>query len=187
MLKITLGQLKLFKKSKRGRPRKKGAISHLRREKFAARFPVHVTLRVREAVPNLRQRRCLRAIRIAFLGGNGRFGVRLIHFAVLGNHVHMICEADGELSLSRGMQGLNIRMAKALNRAVERRGRVFSERYHARILRTPTQTRNAVHYVLRNHEKHFGAGAVGVTSRQFPEWVAVPVTWLLLKVPGGFS
>ena len=180
-------QLQLFpkrKKSKRGRPRKKGAESHLRREKFAARFPVHVTLRALQVVPNLQKRKCFGAIRRALLGGNGRFGMRMVHFAVLGNHVHMICEADGELSLSRGMQGLNIRMAKALNRAAERHGRVFAQRYHARILRSPTQTRNAVQYVLNNHEKHFGPSVEGPTSRWFPELVAVPATWLLRQVPG---
>jgi hypothetical protein len=185
MLKIRLKQLKLFKKSKRGRPKKKNAgTPHLRRERFASRFPVHVTLRVGRVIPNLQQRRCFRAVRTAFLRGNGQFGMRLVHFAVLGNHVHLICEADGEISLSRGMQGLGIRMAKALNRVLGRHGRVFSDRYFARILRTPTQTRNAVAYVLRNHEKHFGAGVEGITSRWFPELVVEPASWLLRQVPG---
>jgi hypothetical protein len=109
--------------------------------------------------------------------------MRLVHFAVLGNHVHLICEAEGEQSLSRGMQGLAIRMAKALNKAVERSGRVFADRYFAKILRTPTQTRNAVRYVLRNHEKHFGAGADGITSRWFPELTVEAATWLLRQAP----
>jgi hypothetical protein len=177
-------QLKLFKKSNRGRPRKDGAgVSHLRREAFAARFPVHVTLRVRRGVPNLQEVRAFRAVEQGFFGGNGRFGVRLVHFAVLGNHVHLICEASGAGSLSRGMQGLGIRIAKGLNRVMKRRGRVFADRYHARILRTPTQTRHAVRYVLRNHERHFGPGVDGITSLWFPETMLAPRTWLLRRQP----
>jgi hypothetical protein len=36
-------------------------------------------------------------------------------------------------------------------------GKVFGQRYHARRLRTPTETRNAIAYVLFNAEKHFGS------------------------------
>src|SRR5690242_18993869 len=55
------------------------------------------------------------------------------------------------------MQGLNIRLARAVNRAAQRRGRVFADRYYARPLRTPTEVRNAVNYVHRNVQKHQGA------------------------------
>ena len=33
----------------------------------------------------------------------------------MGNHLHLIVEADGNEALSRAMQGLCIRIAKALN------------------------------------------------------------------------
>jgi hypothetical protein len=47
-------------------------------------------------------------------------------------------------------------MAKGLNAMMERHGTVFAERYHSRILKTPTETRHALHYVLRNRHKHLG-------------------------------
>jgi len=81
------------------------------------------------------------------------------------------------------MQGLGIRMAKALNRVAERRGSVFADRYHARILRSPTQVKHPVLYVLRNHEHHFGAHAQGATSTWYPNEMAAPVTWLLRQAP----
>ncbi|HEY6908984.1 MAG TPA: hypothetical protein VI356_06425 [Myxococcales bacterium] len=31
-----------------------------------------------------------------------RFGLRVIEFTVLGNHLHLIVEADGDEALSRG-------------------------------------------------------------------------------------
>jgi hypothetical protein len=58
------------------------------------------------------------------------------------------------MSLTKGIQGLSIRIARAVNRALGRRGTVFADRYHANILASPTQVRNAVEYVRHNHEKH---------------------------------
>lgn len=39
-------------------------------------------------------------------------------------------------------------------RALERRGRVFADRYHARALTSPREVRHALVYVLQNHKKH---------------------------------
>jgi hypothetical protein len=49
-----------------------------------------------------------------------------IHDSVQGNHVHLIVAANGKQSLSRGMQGLTIRMARALNRMMQRQGELFA-------------------------------------------------------------
>ena len=142
----------------RGRPRKPDAgVSHLARPKLAARFPVHVTLRMRAHVYNLRAWRCYRVLRRALIIGSNRFGMRIAHFSVQGNHVHLIVEALDGRALSRGVQGLAIRMAKGLNRVMEKKGKVFADRFHSRILRTPSETRAAVHYVLFNRQHHEAA------------------------------
>jgi hypothetical protein len=62
--------------------------------------------------------------------------------------------ANDKRALSRGLQGLAIRVAKGVNRASDRRGRVLADRYHARELRSPTEVRHAVRYVLRNLQHH---------------------------------
>jgi len=77
-----------------------------------------------------------------------------VHFTIQGNHLHFICEADDRMRLSRGMQGLAILVAKRLNRRLDRKGKLFAERYHARILRSPRQVRNALVYVLNNSRRH---------------------------------
>ena len=48
------------------------------------------------------------------------------------------------------MQGLLIRVARGLNRFWERKGKVFADRFHARVLRTPREVRNALHYLFHN-------------------------------------
>ncbi len=80
--------------------------------------------------------------------------LRICHFSVQGNHVHLLVESKGREALSRGVQGLAIRLARAVNRALSRRGRVWADRYHARALTSPRQARNALVYVLHNVRKH---------------------------------
>jgi putative transposase len=138
-----------------GRPKKKHAgVSHLRREAFPTRYPLHVTLKIRKDVGDLRTDHRFHRIRRAFFHGGNRHGIRLIHFSVQGDHVHLILEARDRTALSRGVQGLAIRLAKGINRLSQRRGKVFNDRYHAHILKSPAEVRNAVHYVLHNRQKH---------------------------------
>jgi hypothetical protein len=63
-------------------------------------------------------------------------------------------EGDSRSTLSRGLQGLAIRMARALNRLWRRIGSVFADRYHDRILQSPREVWNALRYVLCNARKH---------------------------------
>lgn len=133
---------------------RKAGVQHRPRPNPAGRFPAHVTLRMQPHVYNLRSGRCFKALRPAFAAGCDRFGFRLVHFSVQGNHVHMLTEAKDAETLSRGMQGLAIRMARALNRVMGRQGKVFADRFHARLLKTPSEVKNAIGYVLRNFQKH---------------------------------
>jgi REP element-mobilizing transposase RayT len=72
---------------------------------------------------------CLGVLKRVFYAANRRDDFRLIHFSIQGNHVHFIVEADDSQRLSRGMQGLNVRIAMALNRLIGRRGKVLADRF----------------------------------------------------------
>jgi hypothetical protein len=79
---------------------------------------------------------------------------------------------------------LGTRIGRGLNRALGRNGKVLHERYHARALRTPTEVRNAINYVLNNHHHHTGlASADPFTSVAQPQVVVKPRTWLLTHAP----
>ena len=162
-----------------GRPKLKGSgVAHVPRPVLASRFPVHVTWRMAKGVWNLRSRRSWRALAPALYAGAKREGFRLIHFAVMGNHIHLMVEASDRVRLARGMQGLGVRIAVRLNRLRRQGGRVIGDRYHARILKTPTEVRNVRHYLLTNAEKHYKLppGPDEYTS-QFP--VVLPHSWLM--------
>ena len=129
-------------------------VAHKTRSPLAHRHPVHVTLRVHRDVPNLRRRALLLPLTNALRDGRDRFGFRLCHYVIMGNHLHLVAEAQDERALARGLQGLCIRLARCVNRELARRGRVFGDRYHAHILRTPTEVHRALGYVLLNLRKH---------------------------------
>jgi REP element-mobilizing transposase RayT len=140
-------------------------VSHRQRAALASRFPVHVTIKLRRGLRPLRRRQEHAALRAAFAagctGGTGaaRGGAfRLCHYAILNDHLHFVVEGRDRQSLSRGLQGLLIRVAKALNKVWGHSGKVFADRYHDRVLKTPRAVRNAIRYVLQNGRKHAAAG-----------------------------
>ena len=132
----------------------RAGVSHRTRAPLAARYPVAVTLRVKAGLPSLRGLREHAALRAAIVAGCERGGFRLVHYSVQSNHMHLIVEGSCRIALSRGLQGLAIRMARALNRLWRRLGSVFADRYHDRILRSPREVWNALRYVLNNARKH---------------------------------
>ena len=157
-------------------------VSHARRPRFGKPTPAHITLRVASHVWNLRSRRSFRRIARCFEKARGRPEWRLIEFSVQGNHLHLIVEADSNDALSRGMQALCIRIAKALNAMMKRAGRVFADHYHARLLLTPTELVRAIRYVLGNSAHHFGDEGVDPCSSagcDRDRLLAAPLSWLL--------
>ena len=62
-----------------------------------------------------------------------------------------------------------IRAARACNRTLGRRGVVWSDRYHARMLATPREVRNALVYILANVKKHV-PGTRGIDPRSSARW-----------------
>jgi REP element-mobilizing transposase RayT len=174
-------------------------VSHARRAPLAARFPVHATLTARRGLRSLRGKAEYAALRAAFAAGCDRFGFRLVHYSVQRDHLHVLVEAKDRVALSRGMQGLLVRVARALNRSWGRKGGVFADRYHDHILRTPKEVRRALVYVLANVKKHVpGPHSQPLDMRTSGPWfdgfketfailrlpaeprpVAAPRTWLL--------
>src|SRR5262249_25651693 len=109
-------------------PGRRPGVPHRPRPEHHAAHPAHATLRATAAV------RCLRASRVfpAVLRGltvASHHGFRIIQYSVQNDHIHLIIEAEDGTRLSRGMRGLTIRLARAVNRALGRRGAVWGDRY----------------------------------------------------------
>ncbi|HUS65706.1 MAG TPA: transposase [Kofleriaceae bacterium] len=155
-----------------GRKKKPGAgVSHgVRPWLDGKNVPVHVTLRVVKGVRWLRGFKIYPAVRRALVASSARFGMRIIHFSVQADHIHLLVEARDRRSLSRAMQGFEVRVARRVNALMGRKGRVFVDRYHAHQLESPTEARRALVYVLGNGAKHAGDPRERAASHE--------VTWI---------
>jgi len=164
------GTLLLFRHggARKGAGRKpkgeKAGVPHATRERFAARHPVLVTSKVMRGIWSLRGRRLSTRLWEIIAKANARGGMRIVHFSIQRNHLHLLVEAEDAELLARGMQGLSVRIARMVNRVMGRKGTVFADRYHSRALTTPRAVRNAIAYVLGNARRH------GVAAAD-PTWV----------------
>ena len=183
-------------------------VLHRARPEISARHPAHVTLRVHRELTSLRTKQRVQVLRRAFIASTQRGDLRVCDWSIQGNHVHLVVEANDKRSLGRGLQGVCVRVARGLNALMGRKGAVFTERYHVRVLTTPREVRNARAYVLNNHRRHaaqmgrrLAAGYVDPCSswawfdgwRDLPAWaqrtalgervgpppVASPTSWLM--------
>jgi putative transposase len=148
-----------------GRKRRKGAVSHQTRPAFPTRFPQHVTLRLGAEAPPIARDWLMKRVIRPCIALCEKPAFRVVEFNVLSNHVHLICEAGDATTLARGVQGLAIRLARRLNTALKRKGKLFGARYHAVALRSPAQVRNTLRYVLLNRKHH------AATQRFFAGWI----------------
>jgi REP element-mobilizing transposase RayT len=67
-------------------------------------------------------------------------GLKVLHFSLQSNHLHLLVEAPNNEILTRAMRSLSVTFSKGIGK-----GRVQLERYHLHVLRSLKETRNAVH------------------------------------------
>ena len=117
-------------------------MSHKARPRFASRTALHVILRLSGHVQpgNARVRA---AIHEALREGRELHGLHVIAVGRMNGQLHLIAEAENNRSLSRGMQGLSIRIAKAINRTVGAKGNIFADHFEAFVLRSARDLRDA--------------------------------------------
>lgn len=120
-------------------------VSHRVREKVSHRTPLHINFKYKAQIRN---KDSLRILKRAILNAR-KHGLRVVHFSLQSNHVHLIIEAPNNLILTKGMRSLTVTMAMGL-----KKGRIQLERYHLHVLKSLRETKNAVEYVCFNKQKH---------------------------------
>ena len=101
-------------------------VHHVRRERLVGTTAGLITVRVGDGIPSLRQRSFIQAISESFAVACERGRFRVVHYAILRDHLHLIVEADDNGALGRGMNAISSRVARAVNRIFQRKGRVAS-------------------------------------------------------------
>ena len=75
-------------------------VPHRRRCEVEERFPMHVTMRLREGLESLRRKQTYAVVCQALDNGKEYGEFRLNHYSVQSNHLHMIVEARDRVWLS---------------------------------------------------------------------------------------
>ncbi len=138
-------------------------VPHRKRVALKSYRPQHTTMRLVDAVASVRRWRVFAEI-VAAIHASHRDGFRVIEFSVQDGHLHLITEAGSARALSNGVRALSIRIARALNRVLGRRGKVFADRFHTRALSSLREVRTALVYVLQNARKHFEQKGVALRA-----------------------
>ena len=109
-------------------------MSHLRRPTVTGTEPVQVTLKLQPGLPSLRTPALKACVEQAIDAGHERFGMRLLNHTLEKDGLSLVVTAPHRRALSRGIQGISVRIARAVNRKLERKGRLFADRYDAHVL-----------------------------------------------------
>ena len=149
--------------------------SHLTRETFSKRMPVHVTMKMAKDVKGLRGRRMYKAVEAALWAAASNENGLLCEFSVQDDHLHLVMDAANSKAMSSAVRGVAIRVAKAINALCNRKGRVFGDRYHARVLRSPGEVRRVRHYVRDNFRKHLRERLQTQRTQAQAAWISVGV------------
>lgn len=120
-------------------------VAHRIRESVTGRTPMHINFKYRTQIKN---KFCLKLLKRAILNSR-KHGLRVNHYSLQSNHIHLIVEAESNEILSRGMRSLTVTFARGL-----KMGKIQIERYHLHVLRAVRETKNAILYVLFNQQKH---------------------------------
>jgi len=134
------------RRSGAGRPRvhSKG-VAHCKRPKVSGKIPLHVNFKVRFSIRN---KDALKYLKRAILRARAR-GLNIVHFTLQSNHIHLLVEATDNSTLSSGMRALTVSFSKSMGK-----GKIQLERYHLHVLKTLSEVKNALRYVLLNEQKN---------------------------------
>ncbi|MDD4975224.1 MAG: transposase [Bacteriovorax sp.] len=104
-------------------------------------------IKVRENKANIKNKRILKSLHHAIKRARLK-KLRIIHYTLEYNHVHLLVEASSNEILHKGMQALGISLSKAVNKISQLKGGVYKHRYHFRKINSRCELKNAIHYIF---------------------------------------
>jgi REP element-mobilizing transposase RayT len=126
-------------------------IRHIKRTMITRSTPLHLTIKLKKA--QIQNKTILKALKHAIL--RARLAkLKIIHFSMEHDHVHFYVECESNEILSKGMKALGVSFAKKINKYFKSRGQVYKTRFHLRILKSASEVKNVLNYILKNGIKH---------------------------------
>lgn len=153
-------QLSLINPKRAGRPAiNDRGIRHIRRDRIRKPTSMHLTIKVRENKADIKSKRILKALHRAIIRSRLK-KLRVIHYTLEYNHVHLLVEASDHKVMHQGMQAFGISLSKAINKIKCLNGTVYKHRYYLRKLNSARELKNVLHYIFNNGVHHKRATSV---------------------------
>ncbi|MDO9181155.1 MAG: transposase [Bacteriovorax sp.] len=147
-------QLNLINPNGAGRPAINDVgIRHISRPRIKRLTALHLTIKVRANKADIKSKKILEALHHAIKRARLK-KLKIIHYTLEYNHVHLLVECNDNNILHLGMQALGISFSKAINKIKSLSGGVYKHRYHFRKLATRRELKNVFHYIINNGKKH---------------------------------
>src|SRR5690606_29712838 len=83
-------------------------VAHRKREKVNERLPLHINFKFNKHIKN---KMCLKLLKKAIMNDRSH-GLRIVHFSLQSNHIHLIVECGSNQTLTKGMRSLTVTFAK---------------------------------------------------------------------------
>lgn len=128
-------------------------IRHTSRPILKRPASLHLTVKVRKNKAEIKNKSVLKLLKHAIQNAR-RQGLRVIHYSLEYDHVHLLIEAENNFILGRGMQSFGVTMAKGINRLKRLKGSVYKHRYHFRMIFSTRQLKYVMNYIFTNGMKH---------------------------------
>ncbi|MFA6238606.1 MAG: transposase [Bacteriovorax sp.] len=142
-------------------------IRHVARDEIKRRTPLHLTIKINKEKSGLRNKSIIKALHSSIKKAR-LIGLRVIHYTLEYDHVHLLIETESNVLLGKGMQSFGISFSKGINKIKGLKGQVFKTRYHFRKLKTPAEIKNAINYILGNSVKHKQASSIITPYNSLP-------------------
>lgn len=147
-------QNSFLSQKKAGRPaiHDKG-IRHISRERIFKPTSMHITIKVRKNKADIQSKKILKALHRAIFRARIH-GLRVIHYTLEYNHIHLLVEASGHKIMHKAMQAFGISFSKAINKIKQVNGHVYKHRHHLRKITSSIDLKNVLRYIFHNGIHH---------------------------------
>lgn len=126
-------------------------IRHTPREVISKPSPLHLTVKLKRA--DIQNKVVLRILKHAIYRSRLQ-GVRVVHFSLEHDHVHLYVECGNNFVLGKAMKAFGVTFVRGINKFKRSKGQLYKYRYHLRILKSAREVKNVINYILKNGIKH---------------------------------
>lgn len=128
-------------------------IRHRARLEITRNTSLHLTVKILKEKSRLRTKALLQILKRAIQRGRVQ-GLRIHHYTLEHDHVHLIVEARNNYELGKGMQAFGVCFAKGINKCKSLKGAAYKHRYHLRKINSARDLKTVMRYVFNNSKKH---------------------------------